>query len=155
MRRQIALGLVTLAAVCPGLTGAALAAPQEIACTWRAPVGGSADSGAKEAGEFYSRPDELAYFRLNPESEKAENADPHKTQSIIFPVLSLFAFSDRYRITVREPNIAGLRGRKAAIHIDVNRYSLRSTMILEMSEKGGDKLFAFWLREGQCFKKEL
>lgn len=155
MRRQTAIGHLTLAAACASLSAAALAGQYEVACTWLPPVSATGDPGAKEAATFFLHPNELAYFRLSPELEKAENIDPHKTQELYIPTLRLHVFPNRVTIIAHEPNIAGLKGRKAQIHIDINRYSLRSAMVLEMAEKGSGKLVAFWRREGQCFKKEF
>jgi hypothetical protein len=77
MLTKLTQPVVLLAAtVCVGFSGPLLASPTEIACTWRAPANASADTGEKEAAKFFSYPNELAYFRLNTEKEKAENADP-------------------------------------------------------------------------------
>ena len=110
---------------------------------------------AKEAAKFFSKPTELAYFRILSDRDRVENADPQKTQEIIFPSLRLAVYPERFAITVPNPNMAGLKGRNAQIHIEINRYTLRSTMVLEMSEKSGGRTYGYWLRDGQCFKKEL
>jgi hypothetical protein len=130
-------------------------AANELACTWQplAASNSSGDPGARDMAKFYSKPGDFLYFRLFPDRERVEHADSHKTQEIVYPQLRLSVAPERFIITVPEPNVPSLKGRRAQVHIQVNRFTLQSTMVLEMAEKADGRLVAYWLREGQCYKR--
>ena len=143
MRRALSFFLLAF------LVRGALAAPVDIACYWEKPSTNLNEAEA-EAGSFYSKIDDPAYFMFDLEKSTVKNTDKSTTQNLILRDLSISEYGNDVEIRVGTPNIKGIVGIGASLVIRINPYTLRSIMLLTIPSKATKQVEAHWLRSGQC-----
>jgi hypothetical protein len=127
----------------------ALAKPVELSCYWGEatpkPTG-----MAQEMAKFYSKPSEAMYFLVDVEDGKVTHNDAYKTQGIFFRGLHLVASSNTIKIIITSLNVAELKDTPSGIDIEIDRYTLKSTMALQTPTPSSKRPVLRWLRDGQC-----
>lgn len=149
MIRMIMAGVLALSAA------HADAEPVDLSCYWdkpRAKIVGAAEP----ASRLFASADEPLYLRLDVAANTVANNDPNYSQVAILPSLRLSSSGTTVTISAPAPNITGLQVASSLLEISIDRYSLRSEMILLMAPDAASRnLSTQWTRAGLCSARKF
>jgi len=126
----------------------------EVACYWDEPVrylGGT----ATELETLYGSAAAPAYFFIDAGAESVSHSDPNNAQAAVFPKLSLKVKRDSVKIIAPSPNVKDLQSAQSVVEINIDRYTLESSMLLGMPSSVQDVMSAQWKRSGRCIARKL
>lgn len=126
------------------------AEPVDLSCYWEKPRA-KIVGAAEPASRLFASAEEPLYLRLDVAANTVANNDPNYSQAVILPSLRLSSSGTTATISAATPNITGLQSASSLLEITIDRYSLRSEMILLMAPDATSRnLSTQWTRAGQC-----
>jgi hypothetical protein len=130
------------------------AATIDISCYWE-PYKPLTGVKQNDVGDFYATPREALRLRIGVDPDTVEFPDPKSTDAIIFPSISIVSLSDSLHISAPAPNIRSIKGKPSLITIQIDRYTLDSSMLLAMTDPTTGALGGMWVRSGKCTKRQI
>lgn len=130
------------------------AAETDISCYWE-PYKPANGVKQNDVGDFYAKPQDALRLRIRIDPDSVSFPDPHSTDAIVFPTISLVSSESSLKISAPAPNMRSIKGQPSLITIQIDRYTLDSAMLFAMKDPATGKLGAQWVRLGKCTKRQI